>query len=79
MVIHGALDRIVPAVSGQRLAGGIAGARLVFPDAGHVYITDAPDAANQEVLRFLGDISGSTGSSSTGPAANPVPGAEPHG
>ena len=80
LVIHGALDRIVPAVNGQRLAGGVAGARLVvFPDAGHVYITDAPDAANQEVLRFLGDISGSTGSSSTGPAANPVPGAEPHG
>ena len=52
---------------------------MVFPDAGHVYLTDAPDAANQEVLRFLGDISGSTGSSSTGPAANPVPGAEPHG
>ncbi len=80
LVIHGALDRIVPAVNGQRLAGGIAGARLVvFPDAGHVYITDAADAANQEVLRFLGDISGSAGSSGTGPAANPVPGAEPHG
>ena len=80
MVIHGALDRIVPAVNGRRLAGGVAGARLVvFPDAGHVYLTDAPDAANQEVLCFLGDISGSTGSSSTGPAANPVPGAEPHG
>ena len=77
LVIHGALDRIVPAVNGRRLAGGVAGARLVvFPDAGHVYITDVPDAANQEVLRFLGDISGSTGSSSTGPAANPVPGAE---
>jgi pimeloyl-ACP methyl ester carboxylesterase len=80
LVIHGALDRIVPAVNGRRLAGGVAGARLVvFPDAGHVYLTDAPDAANQEVLCFLGDISGSTGSSSTGPAANPVPGAEPHG
>ena len=80
LVIHGALDRIVPAVNGQRLAGGVAGARLVvFPEAGHVYITDAPDAANQEVLRFLGDIPGSTGSPSTGPAANPVPGAEPHG
>ena len=41
LVIHGALDRIVPAVNGRRLAGGVAGARLVvFPDAGHVYITD---------------------------------------
>ena len=52
---------------------------MVFPDVGHVYTTDAPDAANQEVLRFLGDIPDSTDSSSTGPAANPVPGAGPHG
>jgi pimeloyl-ACP methyl ester carboxylesterase len=80
LVIHGAKDRIVPAASAQRLADGIAGARLVvFPDAGHVYTTDAPDAANQEVLRFLGNIPDSTDSSSTGPAANPVPGADPHG
>jgi len=57
LVMHGARDRIVPAANAQRLAGGIAGARLVIlPDAGHVYTTDAPDAANQEVLRFLGDI-----------------------
>ena len=48
---------------------------MVFPDAGHVYTTDAPDAANQEVLRFLGDILDSTDSSSTSPA----PGADPHG
>ncbi len=68
LVIHGALDRIVPAVNGRRLASGVAGARLVvFPDAGHVYLTDVPDAANQEVLGFLGDIPGSTGSPSTGP------------
>ena len=80
MVIHGAQDRIVPAASAQRLADGIAGARLVvFPDAGHVYTTDAPDAANQEVLRFLGDIPDSTDSAGSGPAANPVPGAETHG
>jgi len=80
LVIHGAQDRIVPAANAQRLADGIAGARLVvFPDAGHVYTTDAPDAANQEVLRFLGDISDSTDSSSISPAANPVPGADPHG
>ena len=57
LVMHGAQDRIVPAASAQRLAGGIAGARLVvFPDAGHVYITDATQAANQEVLHFLAGI-----------------------
>ena len=68
LVMHGAQDRIVPAASAQRLAGGIAGARLVvFPDAGHVYITDATQAANQEVLHFLAGIPGPAGGSSTGP------------
>ena len=57
LVMHGAQDRIVPAANAQRLADGIAGARLViFPDAGHV-ITDATQAANQEVLHFLAWIS----------------------
>jgi pimeloyl-ACP methyl ester carboxylesterase len=75
LVLHGARDRIVPAASAQRLVGGIAGARLVvFPDAGHVYITDTPDAANQEVLRFLAGISGPAGGFGTGarPAASTV-------
>jgi len=54
LVLHGARDRIVPAADGRRLADGIAGARLVvFPDAGHVYLTDVTQAANQEVLHFL--------------------------
>jgi len=30
---------------------------VVFPDAGHAYITDVAPAANQEVLRFLAGIS----------------------
>jgi pimeloyl-ACP methyl ester carboxylesterase len=66
---------IVPAASAQRLADGIVGARLVmFPDAGHAYITDVAQAANQEVLRFLGSISGPADASSTGtrPAASTV-------
>ena len=71
----GRRDRIVPAASAQRLAGGIAGARLVvFPDAGHAYITDVAPAANQEVLRFLAGISGPAGGSGTGacPATSAV-------
>ena len=68
LVMHGAQDRIVPAANAQRLADGIAGARLVmFPDAGHVYITDVAQAANQEVLHFLAGISGPADGSSTGP------------
>ena len=62
LVMHGALDRIVPAANAQRLADGIAGARLViFPDAGHAYMTDAAQAANQEVLAFLAGIRGNLG------------------
>jgi hypothetical protein len=67
LVMHGAQDRNVPAANAQRLADGIAGARLVmFPDAGHAYITDVAQAANQEVLRFLAGISGPADASSTG-------------
>jgi 3-oxoadipate enol-lactonase len=68
LVMHGAQDRIIPAASAQRLADGIAEARLViFPDAGHAYITDVARAANREVLRFLAGISGPADASSTGP------------
>jgi len=59
LVMYGAQDRIVPAASARRLAGGIAGARLVlFPGAGHAYITDVTQAASQEVLRFLAGVPG---------------------
>src|SRR5208337_4603825 len=58
----------VLAAAAQRLAGGIAGARLVmFPDAGHAYITDVTRAASQEVLHVLAGISGPAGGSSSGP------------
>jgi len=73
LVMHGAQDRIVPAASARRLAGGITGARLViFPDAGHAYMTDVTQAANQEVLRFLAGIPGPAGGLGTGarPAAS---------
>jgi 3-oxoadipate enol-lactonase len=73
LIMHGAQDRIVPVASAQRLADDIAGARLViFPGAGHAYITDATQAANEEVLRFLAGIPGPAGRSRTGlrPADN---------
>jgi len=59
LVMHGAQDHIVLAANAQRLADGIAGARLVmFPGAGHAYITDVAQAANREVLHFLAGIPG---------------------
>ena len=46
----------------------------MFPDAGHAYITDVTQAANQEVLRFLAGVSGPAGGSGTGtrPATSTV-------
>jgi 3-oxoadipate enol-lactonase len=80
LVLHGAQDRLSPAANAQRLADGIAGARIVvFPNAGHVYVTDAPDAANNEVLRFLGDIADSANGAGSSPAAKPVPGTQADG
>jgi 3-oxoadipate enol-lactonase len=53
LVLHGDEDRIVPLANGRRLADLIPHARLeVLEDAGHLYPTDAPDAAHA-VLRFL--------------------------
>jgi pimeloyl-ACP methyl ester carboxylesterase len=53
LVIHGELDRIVPVDNGRRLAGAIAGARLVtLPDAAHAFPTDVPDV-NRELVSFL--------------------------
>jgi 3-oxoadipate enol-lactonase len=53
LVLHGREDRIVPLANGRLLAESISGARLeVLEDAGHLYVTDAPEAA-RTVLRFL--------------------------
>lgn len=54
LVIHGSDDRLVPVRYGEELARLIPGAELVvLPGAGHMYITDATQAANSAVLSFL--------------------------
>ena len=53
LVLHGSADRIVPVANGRRLAQLLPGARLQELDgAGHLYTTDAPEAA-ELVLGFL--------------------------
>jgi pimeloyl-ACP methyl ester carboxylesterase len=53
LVLHGTADRIVPVVNGRRLADALPAARFHELDgAGHLYLTDAPDAADV-VVRFL--------------------------
>jgi 3-oxoadipate enol-lactonase len=54
LIIHGSDDRLVPLRYGEELARLIPGADLaVLPGAGHMYITDATQAADSVVLSFL--------------------------
>jgi 3-oxoadipate enol-lactonase len=54
LIIHGSDDRLVPLSYGEELARLIPGADLVvLPGAGHMYITDATEAADSAVLPFL--------------------------
>jgi pimeloyl-ACP methyl ester carboxylesterase len=54
LIIHGTDDRVVPLRYGEELARLIPGADLVvLPGAGHMYITDATQAADSAVLSFL--------------------------
>jgi 3-oxoadipate enol-lactonase len=54
LIIHGSDDRVVPLRYGAELARLIPGADLVvLPGAGHMYVTDATQAANSAVLSFL--------------------------
>jgi 3-oxoadipate enol-lactonase len=54
LIIHGSDDRLVPLRYGEELARLIPGADLVvLPGAGHMYVTDATQAADSAVLTFL--------------------------
>jgi pimeloyl-ACP methyl ester carboxylesterase len=54
LIIHGSHDRLVPLRYGEELARLIPGADLVvLPEAGHMYLTDATQAADSAVLSFL--------------------------
>jgi 3-oxoadipate enol-lactonase len=54
LVIHGKSDALVPPGNGELIAARIPGAKLVLLDhASHLFITDQPEAANQEILQFL--------------------------
>jgi pimeloyl-ACP methyl ester carboxylesterase len=57
LVVHGEADVMVPPENGRLLAHAIPGAELVtFPDAGHLYPTDEPEA-DRAVARFLSERS----------------------
>jgi 3-oxoadipate enol-lactonase len=53
LVLHGTEDVLIPPANGERLAAAIPGAELaLWPDAAHLYFTDAPDA-DRGVARWL--------------------------
>jgi len=54
LVIHGETDRLIPPANGKLIAERIPGAKLILlPHASHIFDTDQPDAAHQEILNFL--------------------------
>ena len=56
LLVHGEVDRLVPAENSCRMAAVIPGARLeVIPDASHIFWTDQPQAAREAIESFLLD------------------------
>lgn len=56
LVVHGDADRVVPLARGEELMALVPGSRLVVLEgAGHNYLADLPETANQVVLDFLAE------------------------
>jgi 3-oxoadipate enol-lactonase len=54
LVIHGQDDRMVPLENAKLIAARIPGAKLLpIPHAGHMFMTDQPEAAQAALLEFL--------------------------
>ena len=58
LVLHGALDRLVPLTNGEKIANAIPDAKLVvLRDANHVLTTDTTERTNEVLLEWLGSQS----------------------
>lgn len=56
LVVHGEEDHLVPPSNGKTVASRIRGARFyLLPNAGHILITDQPEASTNLLLEFLND------------------------
>jgi 3-oxoadipate enol-lactonase len=54
LVIHGKSDALVPPGNGELIAKRIPGSKLVLLEhASHLFFTDQPEEANQQILEFL--------------------------
>jgi pimeloyl-ACP methyl ester carboxylesterase len=55
LVVHGALDRVIPVENAHLIAERIPGARLrILEDVGHLYTTEEPEA-DRAIARFLAE------------------------
>ncbi len=53
-MLHGEVDRLVPADNGRMLAKAIPGAELTtVPDANHILMTDQPEQVEKVLLDWL--------------------------
>jgi pimeloyl-ACP methyl ester carboxylesterase len=56
LVVHGEEDHLIPPQNGRMVASRIPGARFeLIPQAGHVFITDQPEATIHILLGFLAE------------------------
>ncbi|MEO7000478.1 MAG: alpha/beta fold hydrolase [Ktedonobacterales bacterium] len=56
LIIHGAVDPLIPPANGVYLAEHIPGARLIlYPDTGHIPIVERATDYNRDVLAFLAE------------------------
>ncbi len=69
LVLHGEEDHLVPPRNGKVVASRISGARFhLLPKAGHILITDQPEASTELLLNFLDE------QTECSAATTPVPG-----
>lgn len=55
LILSGAHDKVVPPANAALLGGKIAGSQVViFPDAGHFFPIEIPEAASKAVIEFAG-------------------------
>lgn len=54
LILSGEQDRVVPPANTSLLAGKVADSKVViFPDAGHFFPIETPEAASQAVIKFI--------------------------
>jgi len=54
LILHGALDRVVPVGNAALLAQRLPRARLhIFPDAGHLFLWERAEESNRLIVEFL--------------------------